>query len=152
MKNHDKKQDCNTLLQFGTVVHVHTYNEFTDTSVQVLRNIRLHLLTLYIRLVWWTMLRCINQQRLLTLYSFGMCSGYYQQYRQKQSRIIHLARRTLCRIRDEEGIYMVTVYHAVYLLHTTQMLFVLYSPQTQYSLRPSPWCCSICLVISRNLY
>ena len=34
-----------------------------------------------------------------------------------------------------------------YLLHATQMQFVLYSPQTQCSLRLTPRCCSMCLVI-----
>ena len=45
MKNHDEKQDYNSLLQFSMVVHVQTN----------MINLWMYLLTFHIKLVWSTM-------------------------------------------------------------------------------------------------
>ena len=36
MKNHGEKQDCNTLIKFGMMVHVYTnkHDKLMDTSIQ----------------------------------------------------------------------------------------------------------------------
>ena len=67
-KNHSKKQDCNTLLQFSMVVHVQTNTiNLTGTSIQVLSTVvrvivnnKLSLLILYIWLVGSFVLQAIT--------------------------------------------------------------------------------------------
>ena len=97
--------DCNTLLQFGMVVHVQTnminlwilpYKCWVTRLHLLMFHIRLmrtamprrmkqqRLPLIYINLVQWTMPRWISRWRLLTLYSLGMCSGRNQQYRWRQ--------------------------------------------------------------------
>ena len=67
-KNHGEKQNCNTLLQFGTVVHVqtNTINLWILTyKFWVMQEyFWLHFLMFHIRLVWSTMPQTMKRQRI----------------------------------------------------------------------------------------
>ena len=76
-------QHTTTVWYIGSCTNKH--DKLMNTSIQVLNNAKICSFV-----YWYSIFGMVNyvmeneQQRLLTLYSFGMCSGHYQQHRRRQ--------------------------------------------------------------------